>query len=206
MRVVALVMAGGRSERLGIKKEKPLVKLLGKCMIDYVIEALNEAKKVKKVIVAVSPNTPNTKKYLERKGIEIIETPAKGFVEDIKFAIKKKGLGITLVVSADLPLITSKLIDLIVERYFKCGKDALVCLAKINELRKVLKDINYEPFEYFKLRGCTPVGINVINGDMIGHKSIEEDIFVINDTKKLINVNTIKELDVAKSLLKSKGK
>lgn len=206
LKVTALVMAGGKSKRLRIKKEKPLLKLLRKPMIDYVIDALSKAKNVNKIIVAVSSNTLNTKRYLESKGIEVVKTPAKGFVEDAKYAIKKKNLGITIIVSADLPLITSELIDCIVEKYFESKKNALVCLTKIEDLKKVIGETKYEFFEYPRLKGFTPIGINMINGAIIEHKSIEEDIFVINDTKKLINVNTIKELDVARRLLKGKLK
>lgn len=45
MGVTALVMAGGRGTRMRLAEEKPLVKVRGKPVIEYVIAALKNAKK-----------------------------------------------------------------------------------------------------------------------------------------------------------------
>ncbi len=42
MGIVALVMAGGKGTRMRIAKEKPLIQVCGKPVIEYVLEALNE--------------------------------------------------------------------------------------------------------------------------------------------------------------------
>ena len=57
-------MAGGKGERLKSDLEKPLFPLNNKPLIDYVIENIKTSNLIEEIIIAVSPNAPNTKKYL----------------------------------------------------------------------------------------------------------------------------------------------
>lgn len=57
-------MAGGKGERLKSDIEKPLFPLNNKPLIDYVIDNLKNSNLIEEIIIAVSPNTPNTKKHL----------------------------------------------------------------------------------------------------------------------------------------------
>ena len=60
----ALVMAGGKGTRMDLDCEKPLIEVNSKPMISYVIEALINSEYIDNILVAVSPNTPLTSKYL----------------------------------------------------------------------------------------------------------------------------------------------
>lgn len=62
--IISVIMAGGKGERLKSDIEKPLFPLNNKPLIDYVIENLNKSNLIEEIIVAISPNTPNTKKHL----------------------------------------------------------------------------------------------------------------------------------------------
>lgn len=125
MGVVALVMAGGKGTRMQITEEKPLIKVCGKPVIEYVLDALRKAKNVDSIIVATSASTPRTSKFLREHNVELIETPGKDYVSDMGFAAHKLKLGVFLAIAADLPLVSSKALDAIVDRYECCGKPAL---------------------------------------------------------------------------------
>lgn len=69
----ALVMAGGKGTRLkSLKsfKEKPLININGKPMIQHVIECLEKVDRVKEIIVATSVHTPKTTEYIKKEDIE----------------------------------------------------------------------------------------------------------------------------------------
>ena len=67
MKVPALIMAGGKGKRMGLPVEKPLLPFLGKPLIDWVVEAVQSAKKVSELYVVTSENTPETEKHCQTK-------------------------------------------------------------------------------------------------------------------------------------------
>ena len=125
MGVVALVMAGGKGTRMKLTEEKPLIKVCRKPVIEYVLAALREAKKIDKVIVATTSCTPKTTALMRQLGVEVIETPGKDYVSDMGYVVQTLKLGVFLAVAADLPLVRGEMIDAVVERYERCGKPAL---------------------------------------------------------------------------------
>ena len=131
MGVTALVMAGGKGTRMRVAEEKPLVKVCGKPVIEYVLAALKRAKKIDSIIVAVSDCTPKTAKFLSQFPVKVIETPGKDYVSDMGYAAQNLKLGVFLAITADLPLITGETLDAIVERYERCGKPALTVAAPL---------------------------------------------------------------------------
>ncbi|MEM3151180.1 MAG: NTP transferase domain-containing protein [Candidatus Bathyarchaeia archaeon] len=60
MDLTALIMAGGKGSRMKIKCEKPIIKIMNKPMIKWVIEAVKESKVTSRIIVATSKNTQKT--------------------------------------------------------------------------------------------------------------------------------------------------
>ena len=63
--IYAILMAGGRGNRLKVPVEKPLFKLHDKPLIKYVLDNINASKLIDDVIIAVSPNTCETTEYLK---------------------------------------------------------------------------------------------------------------------------------------------
>jgi adenosylcobinamide-phosphate guanylyltransferase len=97
--------------------EKPMVMLFGKRLIDYVITAL-DGSDVDRIIVAATENVPNTMAWAEERSIEVVDTPSRGFVADMICGVKKAEItDPLLVIMADLPLVTSDLIDEIIDVY-----------------------------------------------------------------------------------------
>ena len=131
MDVTALVMAGGKGTRLDLDEEKPLLQLRGKPVIEYVLTALKNSKKVDKIVVAVSHHSPKTAKLMSKSKISTMITPGKEYVFDLGYAVKRLNLEFVLAIAADLPFITGEIIDFIIEIYQKSGKPALSVVVPI---------------------------------------------------------------------------
>jgi adenosylcobinamide-phosphate guanylyltransferase len=204
MGVTALVMAGGKGTRMCLAEEKPLVKICGKPVIQYVIAALENAKKIDSIIVAVTSCTPNTAKYLSQFPVKVVETPGKDYVSDMGYASQNLKLGVFLAIAADLPLVTSQVLDCIVELYEHCGKPALTVAVPLKTKTKLGMSIEYS----FKMddKDVVPVGINVIDGQKrYGDEWLDQDIFLLDLPELAVNINTIQELNLAKRLLAKKN-
>jgi len=193
-------MAGGKGTRMksGENGEKPLLKIGNKPLIKWVLGALKNAKKIEEIIVAVSKHTPRTAALLRQCCIKNLNTPGKGFVEDMQYIIRTLKLGTVLTISADLPFITGELIDEIINYYQHCGKLALTITVPL-EIRKRL-NLSYEYVFESANRSLVPAGINVINGKRIYETELEEEILVIDNEKIAVNINTFQDLRIARLL------
>ena len=201
--VVALVMAGGKGTRMKLAEEKPLIKVCGKPVVEYVLAALKDAKKIDSVIVATSSCTPKTTRLMKKLGVKFLETPGKDYVSDMGYAVQTLKLGVFLAIAADLPLVTSEMIDAVVERYERCGKPALTVAVPMETKAKLGMCIEYS----FKAedKDVVPVGINVIDGrKRYGDEWLDQDIYLMNNDELAVNINTLQELQLAERLLSQK--
>ena len=198
MRVTALVMAGGKGTRMSLSEEKPLLRVGTKTLIEHVLAALNNSRKISDIFVAVSKYTPGTVRLMRKLAVPVIETPGKGFVLDMGYAVRKLGLKTVLAIGADLPLITGNIVDAIVDFYEKCGKPALSVVVPMETKAKLGLSGKYG----FDLNGehVVPAGINVIDGRRINEEKLEEEIYVSDRKEVAVNINTVKELRIAEDL------
>ena len=191
--VTALIMAGGKGTRMEMDVEKPLVEINGKPMIQYVINALKNTDKINKIIVATSKNTPETKIFLSKHGIDIIETPGDGYVHDLGFIISNFQLDdVLLTITADLPLITSDIIDYVLEEYAKSDKPAMSVLVPID----VFKKYNIKPTMMFE--NLIPSGLNILRSI---NKTQDEKVLIIRRIELALNINTCEDIKLLKKLL-----
>jgi adenosylcobinamide-phosphate guanylyltransferase len=200
MGITALVMAGGKGTRMQIAQEKPLIKVCGKPVIEYVIEALKNTKKIDNIIVATSTCTPKTAEYLSHFPVKVVDTPGKDYVSDMGYASQNFKLGVFLAIAADLPLVTAEVLDAIVERYEHCGKPALTVAVPLSTKEKLGMSIEYS----FKMddKDVVPVGINVIDGNSrYGDEWLDQDIYVLDLDELAVNINTVQELQLAERLM-----
>lgn len=200
----AVVMAGGMGKRLG-KEEKPLTMLLGKPLISYVLHALLGSKNIDRIFVATSPRVKKTNAWLSdfKKGhdnVEIISTPGEGFVHDMALAVEKAGIKKhVLVIMADLPLVSSGLIDRIIEKYYGIKTPALSVHMKLD----VFTRLGLRPDTVFHKNNSfiVPCGINILDADRIREEQ-EDYNLVLEDEELALNVNTLGELEVCERYLK----
>ena len=198
MTVTGLVMAGGKGTRIVADLEKPLLEINGKPMILYVIDALRGSKEIEDVVVATSKHTPKTGENLRSLGVNVIETPGIGYIEDTQTVVKSLRLGKTLVISADIPLVTSDFIDEVVHRYEASGKPALAVTCP-ESFKKGVNSVG-EPLKRENTR-LAPVGVNVLDGKRIDEKELDEEVMVTERLEVALNVNTFEDLELVRSFV-----
>ena len=252
--IFAIIMAGGKGERLKSDLEKPLFPLNNKPLIDYVIENIKTSNLIEEIIIAVSPNAPNTKKYLidtyallnyehfikkspadnqkfkdksdfvssqgccqndsiedkseiqnnsiEDKSeiqnnsiedkIEIqnkfsyLDTLGNGYVEDLSdilsFFEKKSKEDILIFINADLPLISSEMVDDVIRFYLKQDKPALSTVVPV----EIFEDYNID-YEY-EFEGNVPSGLNILRSENVIQ---DEVILKVPKVEFAFNINTV---------------
>jgi adenosylcobinamide-phosphate guanylyltransferase len=198
MGVTALVMAGGKGTRMVLSEEKPLLRVGGKPIIEHVLAALKNAKKVDSIVVAVSDYTPKTSRLMAKFPVTVIKTPGEEYVSDMGYAIRRLKLRVVLAIAADLPLITSDVVDAVVERYEQCGKPALSVVVPMETKEKLGLGGEYA-FEVENKR-VVPAGINVIDGRRVDEKELDEEIYLLDRKEVAVNINTLQELRIAEHL------
>jgi adenosylcobinamide-phosphate guanylyltransferase len=202
----ALVMAGGMGKRLG-NDEKPLTLLCGKPLIHYVLDALLGSNNIERIFVATSPRVEITNYWLldfkkKHDKVEIIHTEGIGFVHDMIGAVEDAGItGSVIIMMADLPLVTSGLIDRIIEKYGEVNTPALSVHMKLDVFTK----LGLRPDTVFHKNDdfIVPCGINILDAGIIQEE--QEDYNLILDEEELaLNVNAPGDLEVCEKYLKGK--
>lgn len=178
-----------------LREEKPLIKVNGKPIIEHVIDALKGSSKVNDIVVSVSRHTPKTAEKVRALSIKFLETPGEGYIADMQYAVKKLKLGKVLVISADLPLITSKVIDKVVASYDESEKPALSVMCPT----EVFERLGLKPEYRFVVgsRVVSPVGVNMIDGSRIKDQEMDEEKLILDDEELTFNINTIEDLEIA---------
>jgi adenosylcobinamide-phosphate guanylyltransferase len=194
-------MAGGKGTRMISQEEKPMLKIAGLPMIDRVVAALKGSKKIGAIFVAVSNNTPQTTQHLSSQQVKTIKTPGIDYVSDLGYAITSLKLKYVLTIGADFPLITTAAVDDIVEEFFRCGKPSLAVAVPLKTKNNLGLDVKYE-FEHERQR-VVFAGINVLDGQRINEKELEEVIYVVECREIAVNINTNHDLTVAESIIKN---
>ena len=195
--IYAILMAGGRGTRLKVPCEKPLFKLHDKPLIKYVIDNINQSKFIDKLFIAVSPNTPETTKYLNSAegDFKILDTSGEDYLTDLSYILdyfeKKSKDDVLLFINADLPFISTQTIDYVLDYYMNSDKDALSTLVPVEIFEKLGLDYSYE------FNGYVPSGLNVLRSVNIVQ---DEDQLVIPKDELALNINTIPDSKVAEKL------
>jgi adenosylcobinamide-phosphate guanylyltransferase len=203
MKVPALIMAGGKGERMRLPVEKPLLPFLGKPLIDWVVDAVRSARNVSYFYVVTSLNTPATEKKCLKDGLRILRTDANGYHNDLNQAITRAKLFCPiLVIPSDIPAITGEILDRVISAYEACGKDALAVFVPI-EAREG-RGLSISSTDYYDGVLYAVSGVNVINGAKIDQQKIPTDAIITEETQVLLNVNTLKDLDIAERIMRKK--
>jgi len=190
-------MAGGRGSRL-MMGEKPLVALFGRPLIDYVALALEDSS-VDRIFVATTDNVPDTRKWAIERGLSVIETGGYGYVADMIEAVKKAEVkDPIMIIMADLPLVTSDLIDDIIEVYEQRPEPALSTHTPLD----LHSRLGRRPDSLFNYQGrlIVPAGINVLDG--VDIEKEQEDFHLIMERIELaVNVNVAGDLKLCERIM-----
>ena len=190
-------MAGGKGTRLKVPQEKPLFKLRDKPLISFVLENLKESELIDEIVVAVSPNTIETTEYLNsiNGDYTILDTSGDDYLTDLSYILeyfeKKSKDDILLFINADLPFISTKTIDYVLDYYLKSPKDALSVVVPVEIYEDLGLDYSYE------FNGNVPSGLNVLRSINIVQ---EEDQLICPKVELALNINTIPDSKIAEKL------
>ena len=193
--MIGIVMAGGKGTRMNISNEKLLLEYK-KPVIFHVIDALKNSHCFSQVIVATSPNSPDTKHVLEQNKIETLSTPGNGYVNDLNFLLQKMS-GSVFVTSGDLPLLDEEIIQIMTEKFnsknvwtsFLVSKKFLNSLGLESNLLINSGDID-----------CVHTGISIINADKIQNlDQVKENYIILDDKRIAFNLNRKKDYELLSS-------
>lgn len=201
MKVPALIMAGGKGTRMGLPTEKPMLPFLGKPLVDWVAQAILDAKKISDFYVVTSSNTPETEKHGLERGWKVLHTDAKGYHNDLKQAVSKANLtGPVLTIPSDVPAITGKVLDKIIDAFEVCSKDFLAVFVPIKSRQNL--GLSISSTDEYKGEWYAVSGVNIINGIKIQNEGkIETNAIITEETEVLLNINTVKDLEIAEKIM-----
>ena len=195
--IYAILMAGGMGTRLEVPEEKPLFKLHDKPLIKYVIDNLKSSKLIDEIVIAVSPNTRETTKYLESLNDDfiILNTSGEDYLKDLSYILdyfeKKSKEDILLFINADLPFISTETIDYVINYYLANEKDALSVIVPVEVFEDLGLNYSYE------FNGCVPSGLNILRSENIIQ---DETQLVLDKVELALNINTIPDSEIAEKL------
>ncbi len=190
-------MAGGRGSRLNMG-EKPLVTIFGRPLIDYVALAIEDSL-IDRIFVATTDNVPRTREWAVHRGLCVVETAGYGYVADMIEAVKKAEVkDPIMIIMADLPLVTSDLIDDIIEVYEQRTEPALSTHTPLD----LHSRLGRRPDSLFNYQGrlIVPAGINVLDGVEI-EKEQEDFHLILERIELAVNVNVAGDLMLCERIM-----
>jgi adenosylcobinamide-phosphate guanylyltransferase len=203
-RIPALVMAGGRGQRLGLPLEKPLLPFHGKALIEWVVDALRNAERIAEIYIVTTKNTVKTEQKCLKQSLKVIRTNGEGYHLDLKQAIFNAGLkGPVLIVPSDLPALTGKFIDKVVAAYERDGKDALAVFVPLERRREL--NLSSDSTDTHQGIEYAVSGVNIINASKILQDKLETSAIITDELEAALNINTLKDLEVATALMTKKN-
>ena len=195
----ALVMAGGKGSRMGYcGVEKPMIEVGGVYTVERVINALKSSKHIDKILVSVSPNTPDTESYMKDIGIETIRTSGEDYVEDLHDSFRILSGKYILTCPSDLPLLRSYTVDAFIDYFLANPDDSMTAIV---EEDVVVKSGITPSFDFgYDGKKWVISGINIMDRTKILSNEVLSYSYFMTDWVDLaINMNTEHELKIARS-------
>jgi len=173
-RLTAIILAGGKSSRIGVDKNKAMLKLNGKYLLDIVISKL---KRITGDIIIVGP----PEKYPSYKQVVPDLFNQKGLLVGLYSGLKASTSRYNLVVGCDMPFLNVELLqymgdkidsnDIIIPRYAKSYVEPLCAIYSKDCLEVIKKNIGdgilsiRRIFPYLKVRYIEEEEIKRVDSD-----------------------------------------
>ncbi|KUO81651.1 MAG: hypothetical protein AT714_01990 [Vulcanisaeta sp. OSP_8] len=176
-----LIIAGGRGSRIG-DPSKPLIKILGKPMIEYVIDAINGLGEIN---IATTKDHERIIQWARSNNYTIVLTSGRDYPNDLIEALRLTGTP-TLVLPSDMPLLSKEFITKFL-RAVAHIRTPMVTLAAV--------------------RGCEIeyTGISYIRDLTMSNGVIPWSTLTTAWTMELININTREDLEEATKLIQRRA-
>ena len=195
----ALVNAGGKGTRMGrCGVEKPMHMVGDKHTVERVIDALSGSSHIDRVLVSVSDNTLETERYLKSIGVETIRTSGESFMDDLHDAFRVMEGDYILTCPSDIPLRTTEVVDTFIEYFVPGTMQSAIAVVDEETVRRTGITPSYT--RESGGRNWVLSGLCIMNreGTLRGDY-LEEYLFETNWPELAVNMNTPKELDLARS-------
>ena len=193
--MIGLVMAGGKGTRMDLSREKLLLEYK-QPVIFHVIDVLENSGCFSEVIVTTSSNSPKTKRILEQKGIKTLDTPGKGYVNDLNSILQNID-EFTFAASGDLPLLDEKIIRIMIEKFNTENIWTSFLISK-----KFLNSLGLESKVLVKSGNitCAYTGISIIDAKKIKNLNpVKENHLILDDKRIAFNLNTKQDYELLQS-------
>ncbi|MFT0898050.1 NTP transferase domain-containing protein [Candidatus Methanoprimaticola sp. MG2] len=198
----ALINAGGKGSRMGrCGVEKPMQMLGDRPTIQRVLDALMASENIDKIFVSVSDNTLRTEEYLKDRGVETIRTSGESFMHDLHTSFERMSGDYVLTCPSDLPLLTTRVVDAFIEYFDPRVMESAIAVVDETTVR----NLGITPSYTRESRGNQWVlsGLCIMNRPRtIRGDYLDEVLFDTNWPELAVNVNTMKELDLARSFFR----
>ncbi|MCE5261882.1 MAG: NTP transferase domain-containing protein [Euryarchaeota archaeon] len=204
MSVAALITAGGKGTRIAeLGVEKPLAPLLGRPMVDIVLEQLMLVDEVSAVYVSVSPNVPRTREHLEAMGVRVLETSGTEYCHDLIQAAEGIAEDHVLICPADLPLLRAELVADVVNDYLRRKERSLTVGIPLERALEFGVDVTF--YECVDGRSLIPCGVSVVDRQaMLTREYLPGGYYVADTLDVVLNVNTVRDLREAERELRAR--
>ncbi len=194
--MIAIILAGGKSSRLGEGKEKALIKIdrsgseTQKRLIDLVVKNVRDSK-AEEFLVAISKNTPKTAEYCKSQDYVLLETPGKGYHADLRYLLARYPEFVS--VACDIPFLKPAHINSIIDFYILNDPGIGNSITGAVPLDIIPPPV--VPSYVFEHDGrkLVAVGLNIVTK---GRKNLP---LVFNDPLLAININTPRDLEIVKA-------
>ena len=198
MSVTALVMAGGKGLRMG-RSEKPLIKVLGRPLIDYVLDALSRSEEIGRTIVITSLNTLETTGYIRSLGLEVFVASGEGFLKDLSEYLLSSRVGLYLVVSCDVPTMQPEHFAKTIEVARRAKEKYLMFVVP----RPIAAGLSHKPtIVRLGAEEYVPSGLRIILVEGGALPDLSRPLYVVFPYRELgVNVNTPEDIARAEALL-----
>lgn len=183
--------------------EKPVVPVLGRPMIDWVLDAVLGAKGVGHVVVSVSGNVPGTARHLDGRGLGTVATTGVDYVADLQHALAGLRSPEVLICPADMPLLTVRGVEAILSH-----PRAGVASLSVAVPAALVRSLGAEPSYLLEVEGreVALCGVSVVDREgMLTGRTLEQGFMVVEDEGFALNVNTSEELKRAEELLRRRA-
>jgi len=134
-RVCSIILAAGLGKRMKSDLPKVLHRVLGRPMIDYVLDCAVSSG-IERHIVVVGHKAEMVRRHLRGYGVEfVLQAEQLGTGHAVKRAVEYLGPGVetAVVLSGDTPLLTAGTLSSLIENHFERGDDATVLSAIVED-------------------------------------------------------------------------
>jgi GTP:adenosylcobinamide-phosphate guanylyltransferase len=101
---------------------------------------------------------------------------------------------------SDVPAITGTFLDKVIDAFEVCEKDFLAVFVPIKTRQDL--GLSVSSTDEYKDTLYAVSGVNVINGAKIqGDGKIETSAIITQETEVLLNINTVKDLEIAEKIM-----